>query len=88
LVDAFERPAWHRLASCRGTPTAWWSPPESARPDDPVVMRAAAICADCPVPFAGVSGSNFENNTSDLRCEVNLLMHVRSAKAARRVAAT
>jgi hypothetical protein len=39
-------------------------------------------------PFAGVSGSNFENNTSDLRCEVNVLMHVRSAKAARRVAAT
>jgi hypothetical protein len=39
-------------------------------------------------PFAGVSGSNFENNTTDIRCEVKVLMHVRSAKAAHRVAAT
>jgi hypothetical protein len=39
-------------------------------------------------PNPGVSGSNFESNTSDLRCEVNVLMPVRSAKAARRVAAT
>jgi hypothetical protein len=39
-------------------------------------------------PFSGVSGNNFENNTTDIRCEVNVLMHVRSAKAARRVAAT
>lgn len=39
-------------------------------------------------PFAGVSGANFENNTTDLRAEVNVLMHVRSAKAAHRVAAT
>ena len=39
-------------------------------------------------PFSGVSGSNFENNTTDIRCELNALMHVRSAKAARRVAAT
>ena len=39
-------------------------------------------------PFAGVSGSNFENNTTDIRAEVNCLMHVRNAKAARRLAAT
>jgi len=39
-------------------------------------------------PVAGVSVSNFENNTSDIRAEINVLMHVRSAKAARRVAAT
>lgn len=39
-------------------------------------------------PFSSVSSANFENNTTDIRCEANVLMHVRSAKAARRVAAT
>jgi hypothetical protein len=39
-------------------------------------------------PFAGVSGDNFETNRTDIRAEVNTLMHVRSAKAARRIAAT
>jgi hypothetical protein len=49
LVDLVERPAWHRRAACRGTPTAMWFPPASSRPDNQLVIRAAAICATCPV---------------------------------------
>ena len=39
-------------------------------------------------PYAGVSGDNFETNRTDIRAEVNVLMHVRNARAARRLAAT
>jgi hypothetical protein len=51
----------------------------------PLYLSGLRVALD---PYSGVSGDNFETNRTDLRAEFNCLMHVRSPKAARRIAAT
>jgi hypothetical protein len=49
LIDAAERPDWHRHAACRGR-TAVMFPPYGGRPiSDAAAAAARAICATCAV---------------------------------------